>query len=211
RPVRSRFAPSRKPPRVVDFDALRSVLYYRKDHAALTIVAPHAGEEHTSRLIRRTVDRRRDDVPNTECRTRFASTVGKDYASRTMDHDRTCTVEPVRPPPCDPSNPKNITRVALNRNARVHRKGATVRNNSWSPGSVLPVPEEPVSACWKLIWAEKTSEAERKEVDFVHVVRTNHPRDVEVPHEVQNILLALHDDLTSDRSRSAYEPQIKSV
>src|SRR5690606_22843358 len=99
---------------------------------------------------------------------------------------------------CDPSNPKNITRVALNRNARVHRKGGTVRNNSWSPGSVLPVPEEPVSARRKLIWAERTSDAERKAVNFVHVVRANHPCDVEVPHEVQNILLALNDEQASD-------------
>src|SRR5690606_22740845 len=121
-----------------------------------------------------------------------------------MDHDRTCAVEPVLRAPGNPSNPKNIARVALNRNARVHRKGGTVINNSWSPGSVLPVPEEPVSACRNLIWAEATADAEPKEVNFVHVVRANHPRDVEVPHEVQDILLVLNDDLTSDRSRSAY-------
>src|SRR5690606_22586900 len=200
-----RFAPSRKPPRVVDFDALRSVLYYRKDHAALTIVAPHAGEEHTSLRIRRN-----DDVSKADSRTRCTS-LWKGYASRSMDHDRTLAVEPVLRDPGSPSNPKNISRVALDQNSRVRRKGSTVRNNSWSPGSVLPVPDEPVSTRRKLIWADATADAERKAVNFVHVVRANHPCDVEVPHEVQNVLVVLNDDLTSDRSRSAYEPQIKSV
>src|SRR5690606_30638478 len=63
---------------------LLSVLYYRKDHTSLTKVAPHAGEEHTSVWARRL-----DDVPNADCRTRCLRTVWKDYASRSMDHDRT--------------------------------------------------------------------------------------------------------------------------
>src|SRR5690606_31598723 len=72
---------------------LLSVLYYRKDHAALTIVAPHTGEEHTSSLLNSS--RRRNDVPNSEVRSRCTRTVWKGYASRSMDHDRTCAVEPV--------------------------------------------------------------------------------------------------------------------